>query len=57
MQEEYKDSYLPGEYVSVKDTVEGFKQILEGKYDHIPESCFLNVGTIDGVVKKYEAMK
>ena len=48
---------LPGEYVSVKDTVEGFKQILEGKYDHIPESCFLNVGTIDGVVKKYEAMK
>ena len=48
---------LPGEYVSVKDTVEGFKQILEGKHDHIPESCFMNVGTIEGVVKKYEAMK
>jgi F-type H+-transporting ATPase subunit beta len=48
---------LPGEYVPVKDTVEGFKQILECKYDHIPENCFLNVGTIDAVVKKYEAMK
>lgn len=50
-------SGLPGIYVPVKDTIEGFKQILEGKYDYIPESCFMNVGTIDGVVKKYEAMK
>ncbi|MBO6256232.1 MAG: F0F1 ATP synthase subunit beta, partial [Bacteroidaceae bacterium] len=44
-------SGIPGIYVPVKDTIEGFKQILEGKYDHIPESCFMNVGTLDGVVK------
>ena len=48
---------LKGQYVSVSDTVDGFKQILDGKYDHIPENCFLNVGTIDEVVKKYEATK
>ena len=45
---------LPGRYVSVSDTVSGFAQILEGKYDYIPESFFLNAGAIDDVVKKYE---
>ena len=48
---------LSGEYVSLKDTIQGFKEILEGKYDHIPENCFLNVGTIEGVLKNYEAKK
>ncbi len=48
---------ISGVYVSVKDTVDGFKQILDGKYDDIPENFFLNAGTIDEVVKKYEAEK
>lgn len=46
---------LPGQYVSVKDTIEGFKGILDGKYDHIPESMFMSCGKIDEVVAKYEA--
>ena len=50
-------SGLPGIYVPVKDTIEGFKDILDGKYDTIPENCFLNVGTIEGVLKKYEETK
>jgi len=43
---------LPGIYVPVKETVRGFKEILEGKHDHIPEAAFLNVGTIDEAVEK-----
>lgn len=42
----------PGKYVSVKDTVAGFKQILEGKHDKLPESAFYMVGTIDEAVEK-----
>lgn len=42
----------PGKYVSVKDTVRGFKEILEGKYDHLPEQAFLYVGTIEEAVSK-----
>ena len=41
-----------GKYVSVKDAVTGFKEILEGKHDKIPESAFYMVGTIDEAVKK-----
>ena len=48
---------LDGQYVPLKDTIEGFKEILDGKYDHIPENCFLNVGTIEGALKNYEAIK
>ena len=48
---------IPGKYVPVKDTIEGFKQILEGKYDSLPEAAFLFAGTIDDVVKKAEEMK
>ncbi|MGN1318381.1 MAG: F0F1 ATP synthase subunit beta [Lachnospirales bacterium] len=43
----------PGVYVPVSETVRGFKEILEGKHDDIPESFFLNSGTIDSVVEKY----
>ncbi len=42
----------PGKYVNVKDTVSGFKEILEGKHDKLPESAFYMVGTIDEAVKK-----
>ncbi len=42
----------PGKYVSVKDTVKGFKEILDGKHDKLPESAFYMVGTIEEAVAK-----
>ena len=41
-----------GKYVPVKETIKGFKEILEGKHDDLPESTFLFVGTIDEAVAK-----
>lgn len=46
-----------GKYVTLEDTLEGFKGILEGKYDHIPENAFYMVGNIQEVVQKAESMK
>ncbi|GIM45700.1 ATP synthase subunit beta [Collibacillus ludicampi] len=43
---------VPGKYVPVKETVRGFKEILEGKHDDLPESAFLYVGTIDEAVER-----
>ena len=43
-----------GKYVPLKETVRGFKEIIEGKHDAIPESCFLYAGTIDDVVEKWK---
>ena len=45
---------LPGEYVAVRDTVRGFKEILEGAHDSLPEQAFFNVGTIEAAVAKGE---
>ena len=42
-----------GKYVPLKETIRGFKEIIEGKHDEIPESYFLFTGTIDEVVEKY----
>ncbi len=42
----------PGKYVPLKETIRGFKEILEGKHDDLPESAFLFVGTIDEAVEK-----
>ena len=47
----------PGVYVPVKETVRGFKEILEGKHDNLPEEAFRFAGTIDDVIKKAESMK
>ncbi|MDY5950424.1 MULTISPECIES: F0F1 ATP synthase subunit beta [Helicobacter] len=47
----------PGKYVSLQETLEGFKGILEGKYDHIPENAFYMVGNIQEVLQKAEDMK
>ena len=47
----------PGIFVSVADTVRSFKDIVDGKYDHLPEAAFYMVGTIDDAVKKAEGMK
>lgn len=46
----------PGKYVSLKDTIRGFKGILDGEYDHIPEQAFYMVGSIEEVVEKAKNM-
>ncbi|MFO7340036.1 MAG: F0F1 ATP synthase subunit beta [Lysobacteraceae bacterium] len=42
----------PGKYVPLKDTIRGFKGIVDGEYDHLPEQAFYMVGTIDEAVEK-----
>ncbi len=46
----------PGEYVKLADTIEGFKQILDGKHDDLPEQAFYMVGTIEDAVAKAASM-
>jgi F-type H+-transporting ATPase subunit beta len=41
-----------GKYVPLKETIRGFKEIIEGKHDDLPESAFLFVGSIDEAVEK-----
>ena len=48
---------MKGKYVPVKETVRGFKEILEGKYDDLPESAFLFVGTIEEAVQKAKTLR
>ncbi|MBA7681721.1 ATP synthase subunit beta [subsurface metagenome] len=47
---------IPGKYVPVKETVRGFREILEGKHDELPEAAFYMVGTIDEAVEKAKQM-
>ena len=47
---------VPGKYVQLKDTIKGFKAIIDGEMDDYPESAFFNVGTIEDVKKKAEDM-
>ena len=46
-----------GQYVPLSDTIQGFKEILEGRHDDIPEGMFLNAGRIEEVVERAEAKK
>ncbi len=48
---------IPGVYVPVKESVKGFKAIVDGEVDDVPEMAFFNAGTIDDVLKKAEQMK
>ena len=48
---------MEGKYLPLKETVRGFREILEGKHDEIPEQMFLFAGGIDEVVEKYEKSK
>jgi len=48
---------LPGAYVPVEETIQGFREILEGQHDEIPESYFLNAGAISEVVSRYKESK
>ena len=47
----------PGKYVSLKDTIAGFKGIVNGEYDHLPEQAFYMVGTIDEAVEKAKTLQ
>jgi len=47
----------PGKYVPVKDTIAGFKEVIAGNLDHIPEQAFYMVGNLDEVVQKADAMR
>jgi len=47
----------PGVYVKLEDTIKGFKDIVEGKYDHLPEAAFYMVGTIEEALAKAEKLK
>ncbi len=48
---------MPGKYVPLKETLRGFKMILDGECDHVPESYFLLTGTIDEVFENFEKAK
>ncbi|MFH0767510.1 MAG: F0F1 ATP synthase subunit beta [Bacillota bacterium] len=47
---------VPGSFVPLKETVRGFKEIIEGKHDHMPEDAFMMVGTIDDAIKKAKTL-
>jgi len=47
---------MPGKYVRLEDNIRSFKEILSGKYDHLPEQAFYMVGTIEEVIEKAKAM-
>ncbi len=48
---------VPGKYLPMAETVRGFKEILEGKHDEIPEQYFLMCGGIEDVIEKYKEAK
>jgi F-type H+-transporting ATPase subunit beta len=47
----------PGKYVSLKDTIRGFKAIVDGEYDHLPEQAFYMIGDIDEAAEKAKALQ
>ncbi len=49
-----KFTSIPGRHVPIEETVRGFKEIIEGVHDEIPEGFFLNQGSIDEVIEKYK---
>lgn len=51
-----KFSGIKGKFVKTKDTIQGFKEILDGKHDNVPESAFMFVGTINEVLEKAKGM-
>ena len=48
---------IPGKYVPLKETIRGFKMIIDGEMDEYPENAFFNVGTIDEVVEKAKTLE
>ena len=47
---------MQGRYVPIKETIRGFKEILEGRHDNVPESAFLFAGSIEEVLEKAKAI-
>lgn len=47
---------VPGKFVPLKETIRGFKMIIDGEMDQYPESAFFNVGTVDDVIDKAKAL-
>ena len=47
---------MKGKYVPIQETVRGFKEILEGKHDHLPEQAFYMVGTIEDAIEKAKTL-
>ena len=52
-----KFTNIPGAYVPLKETLRGFRAIIDGEMDEYPEAAFFNVGTIDDVPKKAKEME
>ena len=50
-------SGIPGKYVKLEDTIRGFKEIIEGKHDDLPEQAFYMVGTIEEAVEKWKSLQ
>ena len=48
---------IPGRYVPLKETIRGFKAIVNGEMDEYPENAFFNVGTIDEVIEKAKTLE
>jgi F-type H+-transporting ATPase subunit beta len=48
---------LEGRYVKLEDTIRGFKELVEGKYDDIPEQAFYMMGTIEEALERAEKLK
>ena len=48
---------MKGKYVKIEDTIQGFKEVVAGKHDDVPEQCFLYKGTIDEVLEHAERLK
>jgi F-type H+-transporting ATPase subunit beta len=48
---------LEGRYVKLEDTIKGFKELVEGKYDDIPEQAFYMMGTIEEALERAEKLK
>ncbi len=47
---------VPGSFVPLKETIRGFREIIDGKHDKLPEEAFMMVGTIDDAVKKAKSL-
>ena len=50
-------SGTPGKYVKLEDTIRGFKEIIEGKHDSLPEQAFYMVGTIEDAIEKAKTLE
>ncbi|MBI4926090.1 MAG: F0F1 ATP synthase subunit beta, partial [Bdellovibrio sp.] len=48
---------MKGKFVKIEDTIKGFKELCDGKYDHLPEQAFYMVGTIEEAIEKAKQLE